>query len=120
MSEFLKAYQNGTAGMEFLSPGFCCACEECRDNAGFCCEHSARAAQEKDGGGLDEGHFSWHSCDTCGSTLGGDRYAAHGRDKDGAIVHLSICSDCLMYMANGDEPEQWENGAENAEGVGDE
>jgi hypothetical protein len=23
-----------------------------------------------------EGDFSWHSCDACGSTLGGDRHAA--------------------------------------------
>lgn len=24
----------------------------------------------------DESHFSWHACDYCGDTLGGDRYTA--------------------------------------------
>jgi len=59
----------------------------------------------------EEGSFSWSECDACGSTLGGDRHPAHGLlPKDGiprGMIHLDVCSDCLCYLANGDEPEQW-------------
>lgn len=63
---------------------------------------------------LDEGSFSWSQCDSCGSTLGGNRYAAHGFVPDesdlptGEVVHLDICEDCLCFHANGDIPENWE------------
>jgi hypothetical protein len=60
----------------------------------------------------DEGIFSWSSCDSCGSHLGGSRYAAHAvrRGDDGKIdiQHISICEDCMLFHANGDEPEVWE------------
>lgn len=56
----------------------------------------------------DEGHFSWSSCDSCGSTLGGTRFIAHGtcRDEDGKfqLIHLDICVDCLMYHEYGTLP----------------
>ena len=55
-----------------------------------------------------EPSFSWAPCECCGSSLGGDRYPAHGIDPDdanGSVVHLDVCADCLMYLANGDEPE---------------
>ena len=29
--------------------------------------------------------------------------------NDGEVVHLDICENCLMFHANGDEPEEWEN-----------
>jgi hypothetical protein len=67
---------------------------------------SCPEAQSEDCG--DEGGFSWQSCECCGSSLGGTRYAAHGRDSDGNILHFDVCSDCLEYIANGDEPEAWE------------
>jgi len=51
--------------------------------------------------------FSWSKCDTCGSKLGGNRYDAHGFDANGAVIHLDICEDCLVYFANGDEPDNW-------------
>jgi hypothetical protein len=61
----------------------------------------------------DEGHFSWHSCDSCGSALGGDRHTAHAfqtgqNPADDTIHHIAICADCLFYHANGDIPEDWE------------
>jgi hypothetical protein len=56
----------------------------------------------------DEGGFSWSSCDSCGSSLGGDRYVAHGVDANKDIIHMDICVDCLMFFANGDVPEEWE------------
>lgn len=49
----------------------------------------------------EEAHFSWHACESCGSRLGGDRHPAHGVDKEGNILHLSICVDCLSYLNYG-------------------
>ena len=65
----------------------------------------------------DEDHscetsFSWQQCDSCGSTLGGDRSEAWGiplKRKPGEVelIQMSICVDCMMYHANGDEPQEW-------------
>jgi hypothetical protein len=56
----------------------------------------------------DEGHFSSASCDACGSHFAGDRYPSHVLDEPtDAWVHLDVCQDCLMYFANGDEPDEW-------------
>lgn len=81
-----------------ISSGQCPGCEECVES----------------GETYDEASFSWCQCGICGSTLGGDRYVWHwinGGDqygKGGEIVHESdMCVDCLMFEANGDEPEQW-------------
>jgi hypothetical protein len=65
----------------------------------------------------DEGSFSWQECDSCGSRLGGDRFKAHAIHKEAFgpdakrpddIHHIDICVDCVMFHANGDEPESWE------------
>ncbi|KKM88460.1 hypothetical protein LCGC14_1258600 [marine sediment metagenome] len=53
----------------------------------------------------DEGGFSWSHCEGCGSAFGGDRYAGHGL-IDGELIHLQLCTDCLLYLVNGDEPEE--------------
>ncbi len=61
----------------------------------------------------DEGSFSWSGCDACGSNLGGNRYPAHaiktssfGKPRqNGDICHIDICERCLMFHANGEEPE---------------
>jgi len=59
---------------------------------------------DREGCGEDsEAFFSWSACEACGSTLGGDRYAAHGC-IDGNVVHFHICTDCLFYHANGELP----------------
>lgn len=55
----------------------------------------------------EEPHFSRSECDTCGSTLGGDRHPAHYAYGDRKIGHLMVCVDCVFYMANGDVPETW-------------
>lgn len=61
----------------------------------------------------NEPHFSWSTCDTCGTSYGGSRYPAHGIVQGGAslpedtILHLDVCTDCLMYFANGDVPDIW-------------
>lgn len=93
MSKFTEAVEQGLEGLDFVSTGTCPGCNECPT--------------------IDEPHFSWSPCDCCNSSLGGDRHAAHGKDKDGNLVHLDICVDCLMYIANGDEPEIWDSGDED-------
>lgn len=97
-------------GTEFFSVGTCKGCAECGD------------VNPESG---DEGSFSWSGCETCGSSLGGDRYAAHGyvripqtvrryqspySDKPAqtyvrkvrTLVHFDVCADCLQYFANGE------------------
>lgn len=63
----------------------------------------------------DEGHFAYghkQPCESCGSTFGGNRYNAHALTNDDMDqvsdpIHIGICIDCLMFHANGDEPETW-------------
>jgi hypothetical protein len=59
----------------------------------------------------DEPSFSWASCGICGSTLGGDREVWHGIDDlTGTLYHFgNACVDCIIYLANGDEPEETNN-----------
>ena len=54
----------------------------------------------------DEGSFSHGSCGICGSHLGGTRFYWHGLDDlTGTLYHFNdACTDCVMYLANGDEP----------------
>lgn len=94
-SEYLayqKAVERNLSGLEFVSTGACPGCDECGlpKDAG---EHELEIAGEP--------HFSWHACEACGSTLGGNRYPAHGRDKDGALIHFRICEDCLYFLNYG-------------------
>lgn len=60
--------------------------------------------------GNEELGFSWSACECCGSSLGGDRhelaYTKPGT-AEGPIM-ISACTDCLIYAANGEEPENWE------------
>lgn len=62
----------------------------------------------------NEPSFSWQPCESCGSTLGGHRYAAHAIHREAFgpdaarpddVHHIEICTDCLVWHANGDEPE---------------
>ena len=110
---FLKAIEENTAGMDLVSPGLSCLCPDCRRAydydtiAGF-----ERAIQSQ--AAIDEGSFSHAACDTCGSKLGGNRYAAHAyimldgkSDLDVGPYHFDICVDCLQYFANGTLPASW-------------
>jgi hypothetical protein len=57
-----------------------------------------------------ESSFSWRECDSCGSHLGGDRGKAQAfepaQDKPD-ITEIDICTDCRMWHANGELPENW-------------
>ena len=67
------------------------------------CEHA-----EGDDDHQCEPSFSWGQCDSCGSTLGGDRDIAWLMPDDGKEpIELSICVDCVMFHANGELPETW-------------
>ncbi len=93
---YIESVDHYLKGIDHVSPGNCLSCLECNpdgiDAETFEQDHP------------DEGGFSWAQCDGCGSTFGGDRYAGHGTIK-GELIHLDLCVDCLMYLANGDEPD---------------
>jgi len=93
---------NGTKDRR-IDPGICGACESCQSAYGLGEDELTEGVE--DGTIPDEGGFSWQSCEVCGSSLGGDRYAAHGIAANGDILHYDICCDCLEYLANGDIPE---------------
>ena len=90
-TEYQEAFARWTKDLVGLNTGLASCCPECGD------------FNEEIG---DEGGFSWSQCDTCGSTLGGNRYAAHGfAEGDDTPIHLDVCEDCLCYIANGDLPQ---------------
>ena len=47
-------------------------------------------------------YFSWHPCELCRETLGGDRYDFIGRyfedNNVKEIIELSCCVDCFEYL----------------------
>lgn len=88
--------------LDSMSIGLCGGCEVCQLALGF----NSQELEEGISNGTipDEPSFSHSSCDTCGSSLGGNRYAAHYMDTDKQIGHLEICSDCVQYIANGELP----------------
>ena len=58
-------------------------------------------------------------CDSCGTSLGGDYFAAHsvensilaaGLKPRKVVLHWDICADCVQYWANGEEPDDWTDG----------
>lgn len=92
---FLKAVAHYLKGIKRTHHGYAEGCPDCPEEQD----------PEKN---PDEGGFSRSDCDSCGSSLGGGRYAAHGfDDKTGELYHLDICVDCLAYHANGEVPEEW-------------
>ncbi len=60
-----------------------------------------------DGAGADfTSYFTWEPCELCRSALGGDRHPAafiKAATKEEPI-ELEVCTDCLMFIANGDLP----------------
>jgi hypothetical protein len=53
------------------------------------------------------GRGQWRGCGICNSHLAGDFEVWHGIDPtSGEICHFDdACVDCVVYLANGDEPE---------------
>jgi len=117
MSAYTDAVERGLKGMEAVSTGTCPGCKECMDRDGVADAAEHRASWSS--GDLNDGYraFSWRPCGICGSTLGGDRERWHwvsfrpdGRDGFPAIRSIEheddACTDCVMYLANGDEPSE--------------
>lgn len=107
MSAFTDSVERCLRGVFFFSPGAMAGCPECDLPEG---------ADERAVECASEGGFSWSQCDSCGSSLGGNRYPAHGflggdsaaaQQSDAKRIHCEICVDCLMFHAVGDEPEEW-------------
>jgi hypothetical protein len=89
---FERAVNTYCKGLETVSAG-------CR---GVECEHSNGEPEHQ-----CEMYFSWVQCDSCGSTLGGDRSPAVGMWTDRGefiTIDMEICIDCVMFHANGDLP----------------
>lgn len=112
MSAFTDSIAHYCEGLH-VAPGASACCSECLDAYDIEDTGDIDAMQEQlyD---IESGGFSWSQCDSCGSTFGGDRHDAHGIavSSTGFVadydpIHMSICSDCLLFHANGDEPEDW-------------
>lgn len=88
--------------------GFSIRCGECLYAYDICCKHKAEYMMENNQI-IEEPNFSWSPCDLCQTSLGGDRHIAHGLDENYDEIHLEICTDCLMYISNGELPEDWES-----------
>jgi hypothetical protein len=108
MSAFNDAIQANIGKLKAVSTGVCPGCETCRVN------HDPKLTMEEfdkewsAGRTIDEDSFSWRPCGICGTTLGGDRHVWHYLDEDNDICHEgNACTDCVMFLANGDEPDEW-------------
>jgi hypothetical protein len=89
MSAYTEAVERNLKGLEAVSTGNCPGCNECSDANG-------------------DPYFSWSPCEICGSRLGGDRESWHAL-MDNKLIHCeNACVDCVVYLANGDEPENWD------------
>jgi len=105
MSKYTDSVEQNLEGLTAVSTGLCPGCGECADQCGLEPEEYEQAYEE--GSVCDEGGFSWSGCGICGSTLGGTLYTWHGINSEGEILHFDdACTDCVMYLANGVEPEE--------------
>jgi len=85
-----EKFESGLGDMKHLGSGCQKGCSDCPDNQ-----------ESEESGSIT---FSRNDCDLCGCPLAGGREVMHGYDKTGALVHLEVCEECLLYWANGDLP----------------
>jgi hypothetical protein len=105
MSAYTDRVAKNLEGIEFVSTGISPGCPECAKDLGFKSVRALRRAYEQ-GGVADEPHFSWSPCGICRNKLGGNREVWHGV-IGGKVNHWNdACTDCVLYLANGDEPEE--------------
>lgn len=126
-AEFQAAVERNLKGIEFISTGACPGCPECGlenktcpscngDGHQFEHDHNGQPCPVCNGEGqiecsehdrelAEEASFSWRPCDSCGSSLGGNRYPAHGWMKreghEDLLLHLNVCTDCLYFLNYG-------------------
>lgn len=110
MSEYTDAVEAGLKDLKFPSTGMCPGCEECRGE--FASDMSMAAFEAAwQRGEVEEypNEFSTGRCGICDTSMAGARHVWHWVNEDNEIVHEDdACTDCVMFMCNGDEPEQWE------------
>jgi hypothetical protein len=72
-------------------------------------EREVEARGEED----EDTEFSWQDCDLCGA-LAGSRHHATAYHTDFPAnqdyIALEVCGDCLCWIANGDVPNECEDG----------
>lgn len=124
-SAYVQAVTRGLDGLQAVSTGVCPGCSTCAHEHDYADDHDDPArtlAAFEDAWrsgklrGDGDSHFSWSPCDICGSSLGGDREIWHaiagapGEKLAGrSIEHFdNACTDCVIFLANGDEPEGWD------------
>lgn len=101
MSAFTDAVARTLAGIDAVSVGAAPGCELCG------LAHIEDANDDVEAVEIAEiPSFSWMACDSCGAPRGGDRHPMHGL-IDGELWHGTCCTDCLIYHANGEEPDDW-------------
>lgn len=104
MSKYTEAVERRLKGLSAVSTGACPDCADCANNRGMDLGMYNNAHEAGDINA--EGSFSWRACEVCGSTLGGERHEWHAVDKNGDVIHGDdACTDCVLYLANGEEPE---------------
>jgi hypothetical protein len=105
MCDYERRVRTTMDGIRYFSTGPAAGCMEC---------DLSEDATDDELNGANEPSFSWSACERCNSTFGGDRYPAHGFYMDAAgqehLLHYSVCADCVMHDANGEEPEDWHEG----------
>lgn len=107
MSAYTDAVTANLEGLTAISTGACPGCPECMEHDGFTSADDHTSAWHR-GDTCSDTHFSWCPCGICGSTLGGDRERWHALGANREILHFDdACTDCVLYLAYGDEPEQW-------------
>lgn len=105
--DFVIAIDANTEGLDAVSTGVCPGCETCRDEYGPDMSEEEFDEALSSGKIVAEPFFSWHGCDLCGSSLGGNFEPWYAVDKNGEITHGDrACVDCVVYLANGDLPGQ--------------
>ena len=107
---FRSAVDVSLAGLSAVSVGACDGCDECYR---FLCDSSNPTEEEREA--AEEPNFSSSWCDGCGSSFGGDRHPAHAylesphpATRLDHLIHLEVCCDCVQYIANGEEPQEWD------------
>lgn len=107
-TEYQKAVERGLEGLRYVSVGVCPGCERCRDELAEDMTMPEFAEAWSSGEVEYFADFDSCSCGICGSSLGGNRHVWHWVDDQDEIQHEDdACTDCVMYLANGDEPEEW-------------
>ena len=72
---------------------------------------------KSDDNGCTEPFFSWHSCQCCGTPLGGDRYECNGYNAVTKEIeeYDCICQDCVYYAEYGQLDDATMDGLEDDE-----